>query len=85
MQADREGESLLVDLDERFGHATLFLEASGGLARRLSSPERVPRALKFKSDVDPYLRDYVSRNVVEAVTGAQSDPSGPFPELPLGC
>ncbi|MDE0626861.1 MAG: STAS-like domain-containing protein [Bryobacterales bacterium] len=71
-EAEQAGQSLLVDLDGGCGYATAFLEESfGGLARRLSSPERVLRVLKFKSDEEPYLCDDVRRYVVEAETGAQ--------------
>ena len=71
-EAEQAGESLLVDLDGGYGYATSFLEeAFGGLARRLSSPERVLEVLRFKSDEEPYLCDDVKRYVVEAKTGAQ--------------
>ena len=72
-EAEQAGESLLVDLDGGSGYATSFLEeAFGGLARRLSSPQRVLRVLKFKSDEEPYLCDDVKRYVEEAETGAQA-------------
>ena len=71
-EAEQAGESLLVDLDGGYGYATSFLKgAFGGLARRLSSAERVLGVLKFKSDEEPYLCDDVKRYVVEAETGAQ--------------
>ena len=71
-EAEQAGETLLVDLDGGCGYATSFLEeAFGGLARKLSSPERVLKVLKIKSDEEPYLRDDVAKYVVEAKTGAQ--------------
>ena len=71
-EAEQAGESLLVDLDGGCGYATSFLRgAFGGLARRLSSPQRVLSVLKFKSDEEPYLCDDVKRYVMEAETGAQ--------------
>lgn len=71
-EAEQAGESLMVDLDGGCGYATSCLEeAFGGLARRLSSPERVLRVLKFKSDEEPCLCDDVRPCVVEAETGPQ--------------
>lgn len=71
-EAEDAGETLLVDLDGGCGYATSFLEeAFGGLARRLSSPERVLKVLKIKSDEEPYLCDDVTKYVIEAKTGAQ--------------
>ena len=71
-EAEAVGETLLVDLDGGFGYATSFLEeAFGGLARKLSSPERVLKVLRIKSDEEPYLCDDVIKYIQEATTGAQ--------------
>lgn len=70
--AESAGETLLVDLDGGCGYATSFLEeAFGGLARKLSSSERVLNILRIKSDEEPYLQDDVTKYVREAMTGAQ--------------
>ena len=68
-EAQRSGKRLLVDLDGGYGYATSFLEeAFGGLAR-IHGPDVVLRALRFRSNDEPYLVDDVRRYILEAKTG----------------
>jgi len=65
-QAEKEGTTLLIDLDGVEGYATSFLEeAFGGLAR-LHDPKRVLKILEFKSYDEPLLIDEITSYINEA-------------------
>ena len=59
LQAKKNGEKLIIDLDGGYGYPTAFLEeAFGGLARKYS-PKEVLDVLEFISNDEPSLIDEI--------------------------
>ena len=62
-EAERNGDTLFIDLDGGYGYGTSFLEeAFGGLARN-HGIRRVLDILELKSDEEPYLIDDIKRYI----------------------
>lgn len=63
LEAWKNHDKLLIELDGGYGYPTSFLEeAFGGLAR-LYSPEEVGDTLEFVSDDEPSLKDEINEYI----------------------
>ncbi len=75
-EAERKGETLLIDLDGASGCPTSFLEeAFAGLARKYTA-KRVLSFLQFKSDEEPYLIEDVQEYIAGVNSAEQASIAG---------
>jgi len=67
LKCKKQGDTMLVDLDDTEGYATSFIEESFGGLKRIHPDDQILDIVSIKSNDEPFLIDEIRKCIDEAL------------------